>query len=258
MSERWTDGKNSKEEYVSAFALWSALYDRLPDSSSSKIPAKVRGIMLQSQLYSKGENLCKKASKTVTHSAAGTAAIADAIFKREALSTVSNFHHDFITLLNLEWRQNEIFRKFESHSEAQVSTFKTHFDTSTLEQSLTALLFHVNLNSITNQRISVLAAAASSSINESSTADDYLSAISSESVVSALPQLDHSKNAKTHSPAFKSIQASGILPQLPTLTKGKARKSLMLSSLLTLKVRSALKREILRETLNQATVKWAV
>lgn len=43
-----------------------------------------------------------KVSKGVIHFTGSTAAIANAACKRDAISTARNFHHDFMTLLNLK------------------------------------------------------------------------------------------------------------------------------------------------------------
>lgn len=79
--------------------------------------------------------------------------------------------------------------------EAQVSKSSAHFNSLKLLHSQTTLMLHVYLKVDTAQRISVLAAAASSFSNKNSTTDDFLDTISYESEPSLLFQCDNSMNA---------------------------------------------------------------
>ena len=191
----WTDGKGSQEEYASAVMLWSALHDKLPDSNSNKIPLELRGIMLQSQLYGRAKEICKKVSDSEIQSAGGARAILNAVYKRDALSTVSDVYQDFMNLLNLKRGTTESFRNFESRFEAQISKFNAHSDSSKLPASLTAFMLLANSNVDSSQRISVLAAAAPSSDDSNSTTEDFLKAISYDSFASVLRHCDRSKTA---------------------------------------------------------------
>ena len=249
----WTDGKGSQEEYACAVMLWSALHDKLPDSNNNKIPKELRGIMLQSQLYGRAKEICKKVPDSVIQSVEGVQAIVNAVYKRDALSTVSDVYQDFMNLLNLKRGANESFRNFESRFEAQVSKFNAHSDTSKIPASLTAFMLLANSNVDSSQRISVLAAAAPSSDNTGSTTEEFLKAISYDSVASVLRQCDRSKTADQQSGpgsgSGNALQAnSASATDNAGFRKKKGRKSSVEKSLLTLKrkphVESVTKRDI--------------
>ena len=88
----WTDGKGNQEEYSNAVDLWNSFHNRLPDSDSNKIPKELRGMMLKSHLYGRARGLCKSIADTQIQSATGANAIFKAIYKRDALSVVSEVY----------------------------------------------------------------------------------------------------------------------------------------------------------------------
>ena len=186
----WTDGKGNQEDYKDSVKLWSAFHDKLPVANANKIPDELRGIMLQSQLYGRAKDLCKKLSDVTIQSKGGSDAIVNAVCKRDALSAVSDVYRDYMALLNLKRGSNEMFKNFESRFEAQVSKFNAHSTVTKIPEALTALLLLANSNVDDSQRISVLAAASPGSGENDSTMDTYLQAIKYESIASVLRQCD--------------------------------------------------------------------
>ena len=106
----WTDGKGNQEEYAKSVDLWDAFHNRLPDSNSHKITAELRGIMLQSQLYGRARDMCRSIPDSEIQSADGWKKIIQAIYKRDALSVVSEVYQSFTSLLSMNRGTNESFR----------------------------------------------------------------------------------------------------------------------------------------------------
>lgn len=65
------------------------------EKNSNKIPKKLRGICLKSQLYGRALDLCKVISDDDIASEHGVQKIIDVINKRDALSVVSEVYRDF-------------------------------------------------------------------------------------------------------------------------------------------------------------------
>eukprot|EP00171_Calliarthron_tuberculosum_P017605 IDg17605t1 len=223
----WTEGKGNQEDYATSVALWSQFHNKLPNQNSNKIPADLRGIMLQSQLYGRARDLCKKISAETIQSENGADSIVKAVYKRDPLSVVSEVYQDFTKLLATKRHSTESFKYFESRFEAQVSKFNAHSESNHLPDSLTAFMLLANPSVDNGERISVLAAAAPSSITtEDACTSDYLSAVTYNSVASVLRQCDtassyehntsnsmraHSANAHP-SRSFRSNRPKRMLP----------------------------------------------
>lgn len=84
-------------------------------------------------------------------------------------------------------------RNFESRFPAQVAKFNSISQTTKLPECLTALMLLSNSNIDDAQRVSVLASASSSDseLNAQSTNDEFLNAITYQSVASVIKQCDH-------------------------------------------------------------------
>ena len=91
----WTDGRGNQEDYVNAVRSWTAFHAELPDSKSNKIPKGLRGIMLHSHLYGRAKDLCKEIPFKEISSADGVEKICKALYKKDALTIVSNAYIDF-------------------------------------------------------------------------------------------------------------------------------------------------------------------
>ena len=173
----WTDGEGRQDDYADAVSLWSAFHDELPESNANKIPEKLRGIMLVSQLFGRAKEICKKIDDSVIRSVEGPAAIVQAVYKRDALSTVSDVYRDYMDLLSLKRSSNEKFRTFESRFEAQVAKFNSNSTVCQIPEALTSFLLLANTNVDDSKRISVLAAASPTDDNTATTTEDYLKSI---------------------------------------------------------------------------------
>lgn len=139
--------------------LWEAFHNKLPDSNANKVPEELRGIMLQSNLFGRSKDLCKKVPDSVIQSATGVAAIVRALYKRNPLSTVSLVYQDFLTVLGTKRGSNETFRNFEPRFASKVSKFNSHSASFELAEALTAFMLLANSGVDSSQRIFVLAAA---------------------------------------------------------------------------------------------------
>ena len=95
-SAPWKDGKGSQEQYAEAVSLWKLCHDNLPQNTSGKIPEKLQGIVLKSQLYGRARDLARSVPQDVLVSGIGSRAVVDALQKRDGLSVVN----DIYTLFN--------------------------------------------------------------------------------------------------------------------------------------------------------------
>ena len=82
------------------------------------------------------------------------------IYKKDALTIVSNAYSDFQNLLSTKRGINESFRNFESRFAAAIAKMKSH-SSEALTESLTAFMILSNSNVDANQQISDLSSATS-------------------------------------------------------------------------------------------------
>lgn len=240
----WADGIGNPEGYSSSVALWKAFHNKLPDSNSNKILTDLRGIMLQSQLYGRTQDLSKGIPDSEIQYDTGFAAIIKAVYKRDALSVVSEVYQNFIALLNTKRGHNESFKNFKSQFDAHVSRFNASSESAKWPNALTAFMLLVNASVDSSQRVSVLAAAspADSSVNFTATTDQFLDAFSYSSVASVLRQCEHVKDSNNHasSSTFTALTATNAQNgnnQTHTRT-GRGRRTLSPEQLADFKSRS--------------------
>ena len=122
----WTDGKGNQEDYVNAVTSWKSFHDKLPDTNSNKILENLRGMMLQSHLYGRAKDLCRHIPFSEIESKNGVDLIGEALYKKDALSIVSNTYHDFHMLLSTNRGNGEGFQNFESRFAVAVAKMKSH------------------------------------------------------------------------------------------------------------------------------------
>lgn len=77
----WADCKGNQEEYANAVELQRAFHDKLPDSNLNKIPAELRVIMPQYQLYGQARNICRSIADSEIQSGKGWKKIVEAFYK---------------------------------------------------------------------------------------------------------------------------------------------------------------------------------
>lgn len=177
-------------------SLWSAFHDKLPERNWNKIGTDLRGIVLKSQLYGHANDLCIFIDDETIMSRTGAQALLAAVRKSDPLSVVTDIYRDLTELLNLRREPAELFRNYELRFAAQASTFNANGPSVALPSSLTALALLANSGVDSPQRISILAAAApsSSSLNESSPKEDFISLVNYESIASVLRKCDKPKS----------------------------------------------------------------
>jgi len=199
-STPWTDGRGNQEGFARAVKLWGQFHDKLPASNSNKIPADLRGICLKSQLFGRALDLCKGIPDDDIASENGAQLIIDAIYKRDALSVVSEVYQDFNDLLTCRRSSNESFKNYESRFAAMVAKMSAHGNTVKLHESLLAMMLLTNANIDDAQRVPILAAAGGrKDVDQSQTNDAIIKTVMYESVASVLRQCDNGSG--THSSA---------------------------------------------------------
>lgn len=176
--------------------------------------------MLQSNLYGRAKEICCKIPDGTIRSADGKAAIVNALYKRDALSTVSNVYQDFNAVLTTRRGERETFKNFESRFEAKVAKFKSHGSSCNLPEALLAFMLLGNACVDNTQRISVLAAAVPTAAGEEAaspmTTAQYLEKISYDSVAAVLRQCEstgnNNKNPLSASSSFAGKRSNNRRP----------------------------------------------
>lgn len=105
----WTDAKGPQDGYFDSVKLWKSFHDKLPASNPNKIPPNLQGIILQSQLFGRALDLSLKLSVTEIEANDGALKVAGALFKRDALSVVTDSFQSFLGLLGTRMGENETF-----------------------------------------------------------------------------------------------------------------------------------------------------
>ena len=193
-SPPWTDGKGDQEEYRNAVNLWQTFHNTSPDSNSNKIPQALQAIFLKSKLFCRPKDLCSGISDDQLVGNNAVNLIVGNIYQRDALTVVSEAYRTFNLLSNTRRSSNEAMKNFEPRFSAQVAKFNSISSTSKLPECITALMLLSNSAIEDSQRVSVMAAAAPSNQNLSSNSsnDEFLSAITYQSVSSVINQCDKS------------------------------------------------------------------
>jgi len=193
----WTDGIGNQEGYAESVKLWKTYHDSLVPTNSTKIPAALQGIVLQSQLFGRAKDTVRKLAASEIASETGATKIVNALHKRDALQVVSEVFQDFISLLNFKRKGAESFKEFEQQFEALSAKFNSHSDETKLPEALLAFMMMANANLDSNQKISVLAASTpkNSDLTDTSTTTQFLSAVSYDSIASVIRQCEPSKSS---------------------------------------------------------------
>ncbi len=208
-SAPWTDGKGDQEEYQKSVKLWEAFHNALPDNNSNKIPSNLRAICLKSQLYGRAKDLCSGIADESLLDADGVQKIVHCIYQRDALSVVSEAFKSFNHLWNTRRGSTETMKNFESRFSAHVAKFNSISTTTKLPECITALMLLANSAIDDNQRISVMAATAPSdaTFTAQSTNDEFLAAITYNSVASVIKQCDKTSQNTEESSALTASTA---------------------------------------------------
>ena len=198
----WTDGRGDQLQYSIAVRRWAAFHDSLLDSNSNKIQKKSRAVMLLSNLYERAADLARNIEQQAITAEDGTQLIINAVYKVDALSTVSLVFHELQTLLSTKRGANESFRNFESRFNAALCRYNSLGDSVSMSEPMAALYLLANANVDSSQRVSILASAASNLPNTddsststatsgvSLTTDKLVSQVSYEGIASVLRQCD--------------------------------------------------------------------
>jgi len=206
----WTDGRGDQAGYSRSVKLWRKFHAQLPANNSNKIPAELQGIMLQSQLFDRAQDLVKAVPEEDIESEDGADAIVKAVYKRDPLAVVKEVYGEFMGLVNTRRGEKEGFSNFESRFQAQVAKLNSHFVDTEFPEALTAFLLLGNANIDNSQRISILAACAptTGTFSTDNNSVEALKTVSYESVACIVRQCEKTKEVNPP----KSIHSHGIFP----------------------------------------------
>ena len=153
---------------------------------------------MQSHLYGRAKDLCKEILFNKITSEDGVDKICKALYKKDALTIVSNAYSDFQNLVSTKRGNNESFRNFESRFTASIAKMKSHSSNALLE-SLTDFMLLSNSNNDANQRISILASATSHNDVSASplTNEQLIDSVKYDPIASVLRQCDSRKTSST-------------------------------------------------------------
>lgn len=118
--------------------------------------------MIQYQLYARADDLCRAIANNIIPSTEGQPTIVSPLYKREALSDVSDVFHDRNQHHNTRHGLTEFFKNFELRFSAAIAKFYTNRDSLRFLESLTALTLLDNANVDSSQLLCILAGAAPS------------------------------------------------------------------------------------------------
>ena len=114
--------------------------------------------MLHSHLYRRAKDLCTGIPFSKLESDDGVDKICKALYKKDAVSVVSNTYSEFLTLVSTKQGTSESYQNFESRFAAAFSKLSCHA-LSIQAESFRDFMLLANSGIDANQRISVLAAA---------------------------------------------------------------------------------------------------
>lgn len=159
----------------------------------------------------------------------GLSIITDCLYKRNALSVVSEAFRLFNQLLNTKRFPKESMKNIENRFSAEVTRFNSLSVTTKLPECLTPLLLLSNAHVSGNQRITFLAAATphNPELNSSSSNDDFLKCVKYSSVSSVVKHRDVEKEPD-HA---LTITASNARHKIRSFNKGKYGKKKALHDL---------------------------
>lgn len=204
----WTDGRGDQAGYARSVKLWRKFHAHLPANKSNQIPAELEGIMLQSQLYGRAQDLVKAVTEEDIESEDGTDAIVKALNKRDLLAVSKEVYGGFLGLVNTRRGEKEGFANFESRFQAQVAKLNSHFEDTGFLKALTVFLLLGKANIDNSQRISILAACAPSAetFPAGNSLVEALKLVSCETGACIVRQCEESKEVNPP----KSIYSHGI------------------------------------------------
>lgn len=192
----WTDGTGDQQPYKQQVELWKHFHDTLPANNNNKIPGNLQGICLKSQLFGRAIDLCSGITAEQLSGENGVDLIVNAIYKRDGLSVISEAYKIFNDLLTTKRDDSESMKGFELRYAAGVAKFNAISESTKLPECLTSLMLIANAEITDSERVSVLAAAASSSDFEDSantSNEEFLMSISYASVASVIKQCEGRK-----------------------------------------------------------------
>lgn len=120
------------------------------------------GTLLRYQVYGRARDLCNGVPYLTIQFYNGWDDAVKAIYKRDALTAVSEVPLNFIAVVNVKRGATEVFKTFYSHFDKQLSKFNAASATNTLPNALTAFALLANSAWDSFQRVSILAGAPSS------------------------------------------------------------------------------------------------
>ena len=81
----WTDGVGNQESYAHSVKQWSMFHDGLAENNLNKIAKKLRGIVLEGNLYGRAKDLVKSIQPEELSSERGADLIVAKVHQRDPL-----------------------------------------------------------------------------------------------------------------------------------------------------------------------------
>ena len=196
--------------------MWKNFHDKLPESHSHKIPARLQGFILQSQLYDRALDLAQKLTQDGVESENGAIKIASVIYKRDVLSVVTDTFHQFLELLQTKQDMNETYQNFETRFDANVCRLNTTCSGAKLPSAVLSFLLLTNSRIDSSQRASILSASCpTEKVNVEDDMKDILEQVSYEKVASVVRDCDEPSRlmqSSSQSSSSSSLFTSNALP----------------------------------------------
>lgn len=133
----------------------------------------------------------------------GAMKIADVIYKKNPLSTITGRFQKFQLVLQTVREDNKSFRNFKSRFDAQVCCYNSTSTKSRLSESLTAFFLISNAGVESNQSVSVLATAVST-LTIVYANQNFQSDVTYDSVASTIRACDKPKLSSIGQPSLSS------------------------------------------------------
>lgn len=153
----WTDCRGDQDQFYRAVSLQNKFHDALPNNNSKKIPQALQGIVRQSQLFGRAQDIGSKVSEAELLSRQGALILAKAICKKDKLSELTNIAEEFSKVVQTKQGFNEKLKNFESRFDAQVCKLHHTCGKEVLPGAILVLMLMENSNIDNSQCVPILA-----------------------------------------------------------------------------------------------------
>lgn len=136
----WSNGRGSEEVDNDSVWEWCDCKDFIEDVHSNKVPKRLHGTMIDTQLYRRAKIIGDTFPKDKLQSGGGAPTLFAAIHKLNALSVLDIFDTDFNSLMGYARDTNEHLRNYEELFFSLVAKLTLFGDDIRLSEPLLALM----------------------------------------------------------------------------------------------------------------------